>query len=329
MAMTFDLTRLPTEKERLRFAARLRRLRNPELLARLELIEEQIPPPMGGGPLVLRDGFSYRANRVDPDASDRRAPNPEFRPPATRLMTSRGAALRFAITLVALAQGHRRPGQRARLSELQLPVVGDSRRLGWSDLIHTDAIDSRAGKVAIRSREKRARSVRNAVRALAVAGLVETPADTTALHEFTLLNEVGHDVVRGHEEYKVPKREPVFALPDGLMSAGWLHVLEDSEIALVLMIACGIGGRQEEQRLVMPSATRLLRYGIHRDAFSSARKTLEWFGLLDVEEYRRHEDGRAEDIDLRVHRLALLPDGFKMQALPTAIDALEQQLARA
>ncbi|VXB16320.1 hypothetical protein ARTHRO9V_1220001 [Arthrobacter sp. 9V] len=158
---------------------------------------------------------------------------------------------------------------------------------------------------------------------------METSADATALHDFTLLNEVGYDVVRGHEEYKVPKREPVFALPDGFLSAGWLHVLEDSEIALVLMIACGVGGLQEEQRLVMPSATRLLRYGIHRDAFSSARKTLEWFGLLDVEEYRRHEDGRAEDIDLRVHRLGLLPEGFKMPALPTVIDALEQQLERA
>lgn len=329
MALTLDLTRQATEKERLRFAARVRRLKNPELPARLELLGEQVPPPVGGGPLLLRDGFSYRAGRVDPDASDRRAPSPEFRPPATRLLTSRGAALRFEMTLVALAQGHRQPGQRARLAELQLPVVGDSRRIGWSDLIHTDATDSRTGKVAIRAREKRARSVRNAVRALVGAGLVEMPADTSALHEFTLLNEVGSDVVRGHEEYKVPKREPVFTLPDGLMSAGWLQVLEDSEIALVLMIACGIGGRQEEQRLVMPSATRLLRYGIHRDAFSSARKTLEWFGLLEVEEYRRHEDGRAEEIDLRVHRLALLPDGFKMQALPTVIDALERQLERA
>lgn len=328
MSVSVDLTRPPTAREQVRMAGRLQRLRRPELCIELERLGGLIPPPTGAAPLAIRTNFSYRADRLDEEASDRRVPRPEFRPPATRLLTSRGSALRFAVTLLALTQAHRRPGQRARLADLGLPIVGDSRQRGWADLVVTNADDYTDGKVAIRAREKRARSVRNALKALRAAGLVEIPAGEDRWSRFTLLNERGTDVVREREEYRVPKREPTFNVPDGFVSNGWLHVLEDSEIALLLMIACGVGGQREGRHLFMPSGARLLHYGIHRDAFSSARKTLEWFGLLDVEEHNRHEDGRAENGELRVHRLALLEDGFGRAAVPALIEVIEKQLAR-
>lgn len=39
---------------------------------------------------------------------------------------------------------------------------------------------------------------------------------------------------------------------------------------------------------------------------SAARKTLEWFGLLEVKEIGRHDDGRAEDDDRRARQQELL-----------------------
>lgn len=326
MVFSLDLTRPPTAKERARLTGRLWRLRRSDLADQMARVGELLPAPKSGK-LVIRTNFSFRSARVDDDASDRRAPRPEFRPPATRLIRSRGSALRFAVTLLALAQGHHRAGHRARLADLGLPVVGDSQQSGWADLVITDATDS-DGKDFIRVRDKRARSVRSALRALEDAGLVRIPTVPGGLKDFTLLDERGVDVVKELEEYKVPAHESVFDVPDGFISSGWLHVLEDSEIALLLMVACGAGGQREGRYLVMPSETRLLHYGIHRDAFSSARKTLEWFGLLDVEEYQRHDDGRAENGELRVHRLALNEDGFTRPAVATMTDVLESQMER-
>jgi hypothetical protein len=102
------------------------------------------------------------------------------------------------------------------------------------------------------------------------------------------------------------KREDYFTLPAGFVMNGWLQVLEDSEITLLLMVPCGRGtlvatseADMAPGEVAIPAEVRLRRYGIHRDPFSAARKTVEWFGLLDVREVARHFDGRREDI----HRL--------------------------
>jgi hypothetical protein len=103
---------------------------------------------------------------------------------------------------------------------------------------------------------------------------------------------------------------------------GWLHVLEDSEITLLLMVACGRGtlvatseAAISPGEVAIPAEVRLRRYGIHRDPFSAARKTLEWFGLLDVREVARHFDGRGEDGAARLHRLSVTPRGFEVNAV--------------
>ncbi|MFF2772929.1 hypothetical protein ACFVUP_38105, partial [Streptomyces bacillaris] len=132
------------------------------------------------------------------------------------------------------------------------------------------------------------------------------------------------------EEYRVPSRtESTFTVPAGLITNGWLHVLEDSEIALLFMVVCRKGGWVEDGLVVVPADVRLTQYGLHRDVYSSARKTLEWFGLLNVEEMGRHVDGRAENSDLRLHRLGLVSTGFDEPATSTAREVLRYQIARA
>ncbi|MFJ2758779.1 hypothetical protein ACIO3S_24485 [Nocardioides sp. NPDC087217] len=68
-------------------------------------------------------------------------------------------------------------------------------------------------------------------------------------------------------------------------------MLEDSEITVLLMAACGAGAFFDQGGWAFPGEVRLRHYGIHRDPYAAARKTLEWFALLDVEEIMRHSDG--------------------------------------
>jgi hypothetical protein len=332
VAITVDLGRTATAKERVRLEGRLRRLDHPEHVKHVESISEVMPGRLDPGGLTFRVGFSYTGVPIDADPSDRKAPPHELRPPATRLMNGRGAALRLAISLLAVAQANRKAGAKARLSALGVEVAGSSDRLGWTDMVVTDAVDTHGKNVFLTSRDKRARSVRNAFRALESAGLISVPDESLGRNryeKFVLLDERGTNSVREAAEYRVPKpNEPTFALPGGFFTNGWVHVLEDSEIALLLMVACGRGGWPAGNMLAIPAETRLLHYGLHRDPFSSARKTLDWFGLLDVEEVGRHDDGRAEEANLRVHRLALIGAGFDEPAPQRVIQELKVQIAR-
>ncbi|MEJ1088200.1 hypothetical protein WDU99_07715 [Microbacterium sp. Mu-80] len=332
MEISIDFTRPPNKREREKYERRLQRLERPGFVEDVEKIAGSFPGTLPATGLTLRHGFSYRDKGISADASDRKAPPPEMRPPATRLITSRGGALRFELTLIAVAQANRKAGARARLKDLPIESVGNSTRLGWTDLLSADAVDTKKRDAYITAREKRARSVRSALNSLEAAGLVviaEREGARGRYDSLLLLNESGRDALGEVEEYRVPRAaEATFTLPEGFVSNGWLHVLEDSEIALLLMVACGKGGFPDGGLLAMDSQTRLRHYGIHRDSFSAARKTLEWFGLLQVEELNRHDDGRAEEADLRVHRLGLIRDGFDEAAPQIVVDTLRRQLAR-
>ncbi len=187
-------------------------------------------------------------------------------------------------------------------------------------------------------RDLKGRSVRSALDSLFDAGLVELPGapGRRGRHEgFTLLHEAGRQYKNDPHPYVVPleKDSDFFQLPAGFISQGWIHVLEDSEITLLLMVACGkkslppsVESDINPREIAIPADIRLCHYGIHRDPFSAARKTLSWFGLLKVREVNRHDDGRAEGGDARLHRLELVPDGFDTDALTTVRTVLEEQL---
>lgn len=223
-----------------------------------------------------------------------------------------------------------------------MPLVSFTGELGWSDLLATAAVASRRGPGATGSsiRDKKARSLHTALDTLEDAGLVDllgAPGERGRYDRFELLEEAGLQRDADPIPYTVPGRsKDCFALPEGFVTNGWLHVLEDSEITLLLMVACGRGtltaiGEDPEIRddeVAIPGETRLGHYGIHRDPFSLARKTLEWFGLMDVREMYRHRDGRAEEAATRLHRLSLLKEGFEADALDVVKESIDRQLDR-
>lgn len=278
--------------------------------------------------LLIRSAFSYLDN-PPPDedaASDRRAPARASRPSATRISSSQGIALRLYLTALIIAQSGKRPGRQGKLPALDL--ISYTGETGWSDLIATEAVSSDSLKTRVVAREKKRRSLHNALKTLNAAGLVDLSSSTTKYtryENFSLIHEAGTHLGGDPRPYTVPKghKEEAFTLPAEFFSQGWVHVLADSEITVLLMVACAKGALNSVEgvhgirgtQVAIPANERLLRYGIHRDPFSRACKTLEWFGLIEVERVRRHLDGRAEDADLNLNRLKLLNEGFRQDAL--------------
>lgn len=336
--LVLDWTRKPTAKEREQLKRRLLRLQVEGLPTHLNAIDTKLlayERPVGrlrSTGLRLRRPFAHLTDPIDGDSSDRKAPPRELRPPATRISSSIGSALRLELTVLSLLQLHRKPGARAHLADLEIPIAGDSRHTGWADLVAALPTDSNVGGTYHNARDKRARTVRKALERLEGAGLVDVPGrprERNRFEGFVPLHEAGAEALGEREEYAVPETSAAaFAMPPGFILNGWLHVLEDSEIAVLLMTACGTGSWVEDDLRAFPGMVRLRHYGIHRDPYSAARKTLEWFGLLEVKEVGRHEDGRAEDDERYVHRIGLRTAGFEQSALPTIKDEIQRQLDR-
>lgn len=211
-----------------------------------------------------------------------------------------------------------------------LPVVGNTDRPGWTDLVATDAVRAGNGLTTLEAKDKRARSVRASFKRLEAADLIRfarSEGKRGDFENYDLLDERGS---RGEGQlYKVPGlKEPLTTLPPEFIVNSWVHVLEDSELALLLMVACGKGSLSGPF-VSIPAETRLLHYGIGRDPYSRARKTLELFGLLNVEEVKRHRDGKTEGGEKHfLHRFQLRTEGFDEDALPTVAAILKGQLAR-
>jgi hypothetical protein len=338
-----DFSRPPTGKEHKAFKARQARLKGQYGTSAAEAtstIVERLGAPgkLSNEGLRIRTPFCYLDTPIpEAEVSDRRAPHRSLRPPATMIASSQGAALRLYLTGLAVAQVDTRPGRRAKVD---LPLGSFSRELGWSDLVASSAVASGRGQTTSTIRDKKTRALRSALDTLEEAGLVHLPgsAGRRGRHEgFTFLDDAGWQLAGNPLPYIVPaKHEDYFTLPPGFITNGWVHVLEDSEITLLLMVACGRGGLVgindgadiRGGEIAIPAEVRLRRYGIHRDPFSAARKTLAWFGLLDVREVGRHDDGRAENATNRLHRLSLAPDGFQVNACETVTEVVARQLDR-
>lgn len=330
-AFSVDFSRPPNAKELKASEARLARLTG----SYGEAVERAAKKTQGllakNGPLIkhgfrVRHPFSYKNEPPKGDFSDRKVPDRYLRPPATRISSSRGSTLRLYLMALAVAQMTKTAGGRAD----SLPVTGDAEHLGWTDLVVTDAVNSK-GLTYLTAKNKRARSIRTSLKALSSANLLNLAVETGHrgnFENYDLLDETGG--VDGEVDvYKVPgPKDSLITLPAGFVSNSWIHVLEDSEITLLLMIACGIG-RLPGPLVAIPADVRLLNYGIARDPYSRARKTLEWFGLVTVVEVDRHSDGKAEGGESHyLHRFEIREEGFEREALPTVVSTLEAQLAR-
>lgn len=328
--VSLEFSRIPTSKDRQGYEARLSRLTG-NYGHSVERAAKTTRALQGKGSLQrlgfrVRDGFTFRDEAPAGEFSDRRVPPRELRPPCTRISSSRGSTLRLYLTALAIAQLTKSVGGHPKW----LPVAGSTGRPGWTDLVATNAIRAGSGESVLEAKDKRAKSVRESFKAMGTAGLMRFPKSTGkrgSYENYELLDENGAD---GEQLlYKVPgRKEPVTTLPSGFILNSWVHLLEDSEIALLLMVACRKGSLPGPS-VSVPGETRLLHYGIGRDPYSRARKTLELFGLLNVEEVNRHRDGKTAGGENHfLHRFELRTEGFDEDALPTAIAVLEQQLAR-
>lgn len=338
-AISVDFSRSLNKKQRAAFVHRRERLSGQfgeSVAGATSVLAEHATPPGG---VVLRQAFAALDKPLDRETvSDRKAPRRELRPSATRISSSQGAALRFYLALLAYGQSTTRAGSRVRLPGLPIAEFGG--KLGWTDFVATPAVASGKGATMSSVRDLKGRTLRTALDTLHAAKLVQLPGvpGRRGRHEgFQLLHEAGAQMTGDPVPYTVPSHgaHDIFRLPSGFIANGWLHILEDSEITLLLMVACGLGTLPESVDLdlepgevAIPAEVRLATYGIHRDPFSSARKTLELFGLLDVREVGRHNDGRATEDERRLHRLALSPPGFEQNALDAVTTAIDAQLNR-
>ncbi|GAA1854677.1 hypothetical protein [Myceligenerans crystallogenes] len=186
--------------------------------------------------------------------------------------------------------------------------------------------------------DKKVRHVQSALNALSAAHLVElVPGNKRRVYDgFRLLDERAGLNREGSAllPYATPDSEDsCLALPASFINEGWIHVLEDSEIVLLMMVACGIGNLETLPQVAIPSRVRLLKYGIGRDSYSTAHPMLAQFGLLEVEEIGRQDDGRVlgygdDDGAAHVHRLRLMDDAFEKPARETVTKAIKDALDR-
>src|SRR4051794_24732050 len=108
--MLIDFSRSLNASERETLEKRLERmrlLREPVGRAS-EAFQRAADGPAERHELAIRNGFAYRSNPAPGDGSDRRVPERKLRPPATRIASSRGAALRLELIALALAQAQSR-----------------------------------------------------------------------------------------------------------------------------------------------------------------------------------------------------------------------------
>jgi len=266
------------------------------------------------------------------DPSDRRLSVKEDRPPAARLITPRGAALRVYLTALLEAQTRVSPGQRPGNTRPLASRPGGV--ISWIDLLASEAEPYGEGKHHMSVSAKETRQMVSAIGRLAKEELVEltgTGKPGAKKYEgFILMNEGGRRPHGSAMRYHVPVVPPeqAFPVPVNLFTNGWVHILEDSELAFILMMAAfhqAMGG----QPFMITAEDRLQRFGMKHDGYE-AHMMLSRLGLVTVTpDDRRRPDGTVEDFKEGAalpHVLRFNPAGFDRDAFATLSAEIDRQL---
>lgn len=333
MIRLLDFSDLPAgigEKERARFDRRL---------ARLAIVEPMIDGAVSKlrargrkwpEAVRIRPRFVHQQQPAPGDPSDRRLPARRDRPPATRLLSPSGIALRLYLIALYEAQMRTKAGGKPAND---LPLVAGGDDTGWIDLVAAPVEAQGRGRTYATRSTKKQRRVESALRALSDADvqLVHLPhrhKKSGKYEGFRLLDEGGARTDGDVPLYAVPgTNEKVFGLPSGLFRNGWIHLLEDTELAFLMMVAVVARYGDQGSQVKISSSMRILHYGLGRDAYA-AHRTLQRFGLVEVEiDEDRHNDGKVADFGsggkARLHAFQLLPDGFEEPAAATIRTALK------
>lgn len=274
----------------------------------------------------IRHGFIYLSDSA-PVGSDRKAPPRKDRPPAGKITASRGVTLQLLLVMLAARQ----LGGKAAFDAIA--VAGGSESLGWNDLVATGAVNSHSKNGFVKRQEKRLSSVRSSLAVLRRERFVSFDDRVRSDKQVvTLLNEVPPEPRADVQSYQPPKvRNPGdshFTLPWSFFRQGWVYILRDSELQVLMMLACRLGSLMAGEdvalgEVAIPGEVRLGHYGIHRDPFSQAYINLERFGLIEVREMSRYDSGRAIDGRTQLHRFKLIDGAFDRPALESARAGLE------
>lgn len=293
--------------------------------------------------MLLRRRFAYRDEPAPGEPSDRSLPPRLDRPPASRIMSPNGIALRLYLLGIFEGQAHTQAG---KTPANRLPLIAAGGEIGWTDLIAVPfqtqrnaprasapgAHGKRPTNPAVSSRnDKKKRRIISALRTLSAedVGLVYLPGAgnaTKKYERFQLLDEGGTRAHADPSPYVVPPRRDagVIRLPAGLFTRGWIHLLEDSELTFLMMLADWTQNvHAQADQVEIPGDTRLLHYGVGWDAYE-ANMVLHRFGLIEVSEQERHEDGRIVGFtgETERHALRLVAAGFDEPAVATIRQAL-------
>lgn len=330
-----DLSRKPTQREAAALAKRKQRVVDAEQSRTAAMSEMQRLADLNGlEEIRLRDEFIRRATPAPRSSySDRSAVSPEDRPASTRLMSPNGIALKLILIALFEAQSRTKPGQKPDGNPT--PLVGRSTsEHSWSRYIASGARASGEGKHRMGSADKKLRTLRDTLDRLETEGLIDCPrrSEPKDKQEGFLLNR--EDAMRGQDGagYRVPADGDVFfTVPVTLFTNGWIYVLEDSELAL-LLIGARLRRRHGDSGQRLSGAARVLHYGLSRDAFS-AHRMLDNIKLMEVlPDEARWIDGRhVEDYAKRgskPHSLRFLPEGLEENGPSTLLAQIDYQLGR-
>lgn len=264
---------------------------------------------------------------------ERTLPKSGHRPPIARIISPRGIALRLYLIALCEAQMRHRGGEYPNNVRL---IKTEGSKEGWTDLIAIPTEEPRTRQV----NDRKKRWLLSALSRLAddAVGLVHA---TNAVNKrgrfegFELLDEGG--VRSGGSDlipYRVPRHNEsnCIAVPFGLFANGWIHVLEDVELQFVLTLMSLRAMWGDEHRwLEVSECVRLKNFGLGRDAYSTAYRMLEQFGLIDV------RPGRGRDADGQIlegyhwdglyHNFRLRPNGFNRNASDVVWEVLNHLLA--
>lgn len=174
---------------------------------------------------------------------------------------------------------------------------------------------------------KRLRQVKDTIGILARDYLVDLPrkdAGGNKYERFELLHEGGQRRIGAPLPYQLPKasEKDTFAVPLSLFTRGWIHVLEDTELAVLLML-CALGAGTAE--VALGADERAMRYGISRDAFDG-HQLLERVGLVEVvRDPERLPSGKVQGCSMSGAHL--MPRRFRLLADALDVDAYSAVVA--
>jgi hypothetical protein len=331
-----SISRPPTAREREVLALRLARLKAMEQSAAdatttlQQLVERRATPP---GDLRIRHEFIRLPSApLTADTTTRRGTERYERPSSTRVLSPRGLALSFILTVLLDAQMRLLPGQVAAHNERL--IKAGSHQDGWTNYVATDAQVADKGQVFKTVRTKKVRHIQSGLIRLANEKLIHLPDDDRGQRDydgFTLLRDDAR-ATGDNDQYKVPDvDDDYFTVPLTLFTNGWIHVLEDSELVL-LLIAARMRHLHGDTPQPLPSGPRKLNYGLTKDSYEGAHRILDYLSILDViSDFNRLADGTVEGIRERgaqPHRLRLRLDGLDQPAYPAIVDTIADQIAK-